>query len=193
MAKIFSPVPSFDPRGAIGRAIVYSSWKGINYVRAYVTGTDPRTPRQLAQRSRLTIAVLQYHAIVTTPALREAWRQLVCQLDLFMNGWNAALQALMTQYQIDPSSSFPHSFTLNPNDSITVNTINLDTGDPGTESGPFAFSYGPNLDALTYTASLILDPQGRLITPVLTNVGPYVYWHIYKGTHRTGIVATELN
>ena len=43
MAKVNAPLMSLDARGQVGKAIVFSIWKGINYVRGYTVpkiGTD---------------------------------------------------------------------------------------------------------------------------------------------------------
>jgi len=42
-------------RGKVAN-VVMGSWKGIDYLRAYAVPSNPRTPRQQARRSQLTLA-----------------------------------------------------------------------------------------------------------------------------------------
>lgn len=50
MAKTTAPFLSFGGRGQIGKSMVASSWKGINYMRSYVVPANPRTSAQQETR-----------------------------------------------------------------------------------------------------------------------------------------------
>lgn len=51
MAKTIAPLLSFGAGGQIARTGVYSSWKGIPYVRRYVVPANPRTTAQMVTRN----------------------------------------------------------------------------------------------------------------------------------------------
>lgn len=51
MALVNGPLFSLDASGQIGKALVYSKWKGRNYVREYVVGANPNTIGQLTRRA----------------------------------------------------------------------------------------------------------------------------------------------
>lgn len=51
MAKLTGPLLSIGARGQIGKTMVTSSWKGINYARQYTIPANPRTSAQTATRS----------------------------------------------------------------------------------------------------------------------------------------------
>lgn len=51
MAKTIAPLLSFGAAGQIARTGVYSSWKGIPYVRRYVVPANPRTTKQMVTRN----------------------------------------------------------------------------------------------------------------------------------------------
>jgi len=53
MAKVTGPLFSLDARNAIGKAIVYSYWKGVNYVRARVIPKNPKEDDQAEVRTYL--------------------------------------------------------------------------------------------------------------------------------------------
>lgn len=52
MAKINGPLLSLGGKGQIGKAVVFSSWKGIKTARQYVIPANPRTTAQQANRTR---------------------------------------------------------------------------------------------------------------------------------------------
>lgn len=51
MSKTIAPLLSFGAGGQLGKTAVYSSWKGIPYVRRYTIPANPRTTRQLVTRN----------------------------------------------------------------------------------------------------------------------------------------------
>jgi len=51
MSKTIAPLISFGAGGQLGKTAVYSSWKGIPYVRRYVIPANPRTTRQVVVRN----------------------------------------------------------------------------------------------------------------------------------------------
>lgn len=56
MAKTSGPLFSLDARGQVGKAIVYSIWKGVNYVRTYTVPKTGMDAGQIAQRNLITDA-----------------------------------------------------------------------------------------------------------------------------------------
>lgn len=53
MALTTAPLMSLDASGSVAKTIVFSKWKGRNYVRQHVTPSNPRTPSQYAQRAMM--------------------------------------------------------------------------------------------------------------------------------------------
>lgn len=76
MARTTAPLLSFDARGQLAKTMVYSSWKGIPYVRRHVIPANPRTTAQ--QTVRKTFALL-----------REMWKLGPAQL---YDTWNSFAQ-----------------------------------------------------------------------------------------------------
>jgi hypothetical protein len=50
MARLTAPLLSFEGSGQIARTQVYSTWKGIPYVRRYTVPANPRSTGQVATR-----------------------------------------------------------------------------------------------------------------------------------------------
>lgn len=54
MALSTGPLFSLDARGQIGKAIVFSIWKGVNYVRRWTVPQNPQSADQVVVRTILT-------------------------------------------------------------------------------------------------------------------------------------------
>lgn len=63
MAKLKAPLLSLGAAGAIGKAIVYFPWKGLNVAREYVIPSNPKSPAQTTQRGYFKNAVIAIHAV----------------------------------------------------------------------------------------------------------------------------------
>lgn len=61
MAKLKAPLMSLGASGAIGKALVYFGWKGLDVVREYVVPANPKTALQTTQRGYLTDIVDKIH------------------------------------------------------------------------------------------------------------------------------------
>lgn len=51
MPKTTAPLLSFGASGQIAKSMVYSTWKGIGYVRRYAIPANPKTVKQMSNRS----------------------------------------------------------------------------------------------------------------------------------------------
>ena len=61
MAKLKAPLMSLGASGALGKALVFFGWKGLDVVREFVTPANPKTSGQTTQRDYLTDAVAAVH------------------------------------------------------------------------------------------------------------------------------------
>lgn len=71
MAKLSGPLLSFDARASLGKAVVYSSWKGISYARRWVQPANPNTVAQ--QATRLTMKWLMSVWSFMPAEVQESW------------------------------------------------------------------------------------------------------------------------
>lgn len=74
MAKTTGPLLSFGARGAIGKTVVASSWRGIGTMRQYVVPANPRTTAQQTNRTRFAF-------------LRELWKRLPSNAQAAFNAY----------------------------------------------------------------------------------------------------------
>lgn len=68
MATVTGPAMSFDASGTIGGSLVYSKWKGRNYVRRHAIPANPKTPAQRVQRAMMRFLSTTWSQI---PALSQ--------------------------------------------------------------------------------------------------------------------------
>ena len=86
MARVTAPLFSLDARGQVGRAIVYSIWKGINYVRRYIVPQNPQTADQTHVRTIFSWAVDAGHYTLDADDIAE-WNE-DASLPSGMSGFN---------------------------------------------------------------------------------------------------------
>jgi len=70
MAILKAPLMSLGASGALGKALVFFGWKGLDVVREYVVPSNPKTAAQVTQRGYLTEVVTAIHtaqALATNP------------------------------------------------------------------------------------------------------------------------------
>ncbi|GAI64437.1 unnamed protein product [marine sediment metagenome] len=61
MAKLKAPLMSLGASGALGKALVFFGWKGLNVVREYVVPANPDTQLQQDHRKILKAGVAKVH------------------------------------------------------------------------------------------------------------------------------------
>ena len=108
MAKVTSPLFSFDARGQIGHAIVYSIWKGINYVRQYCVPQNPNTVNQQTIRSYFATSVPAYQALDAEH--KGLWETYAEGLSSPQSGFNAFvgkyIKYLIDNAGVEPTAPF---------------------------------------------------------------------------------------
>lgn len=101
MAKTTAPLFSFDARGKLAGALVYSGWKGIKTVRQYVIPANPNTSGQQFQRNFMSEAVTDWHFVGLTADDLAAWRRWAATLSSPMSGFNA-----FVRFELDARRAF---------------------------------------------------------------------------------------
>lgn len=71
MSKVTAPLFGFKASGQVGKAIVFGSWRGVDYVRQHVTPANPQTTSQTTTRT--TFATLREMWKVNPGIGREPW------------------------------------------------------------------------------------------------------------------------
>jgi len=84
MARTRGPLFSLDASGAVRDVIVYSKWKGRQYVRGWSQPYQPRTDLQVVQRAYFTQSNWGWHDL--TGDQQAAWDTYAKGFE--MSGWN---------------------------------------------------------------------------------------------------------
>lgn len=95
--KVTGPGFSFDASGSIGGTLVYSKWKGRNYVRTLVTPSNPRSTGQTAQRAMLAFLSQTWAALTT--GQQATWNEEADALTI--SPFNAYVRSNLRRWSID--------------------------------------------------------------------------------------------
>jgi hypothetical protein len=71
MATVKSPLFSLDASGTVGKAIVYSNWKGRAYVREHIIPFNPQSTEQVNLRTAFTLLVAYWQTL--TAGNKASW------------------------------------------------------------------------------------------------------------------------
>lgn len=90
MALVNGPLFSLGASGQLGKAIVYSKWKGRDYVREYVIPANPKTLAQHLQRGILTALSRWWMGLGTVVGAQGSWDSLAASKQI--SPFNAFVQ-----------------------------------------------------------------------------------------------------
>jgi hypothetical protein len=116
MAKVTGPLFSLDARNKLGNAIVYSYWKGRNYVRRLVTPSNPQSDGQAVARTYLgsigknnsmieVASVLRNQIVAVTPK-DQSWSSYFGGVQAGPKGANCAAALAAYALLSSPSKAF---------------------------------------------------------------------------------------
>ncbi len=144
MATVKGPCMSLDASGTIGGAIVFSKWKGRNYVRVHALPSNPKSAGQISVRSMLKF-LSQYWASLSAND-QATWEARAAQTNV--SPFNAFIKNGLARWgtyafpaQVDPAA---------------------ETGTPGTILAPTATA-GSRSILLAVPISVIADNWGVAI------------------------------
>jgi len=148
MPKVSAPLLSFSASGQIAKSQVYSTWKGIPYVRRYAVPANPKTTKQMNNRGIWSM-------------ISQSW--------LFAP---AAIQAAFNAYAVGKPLTGRNKFVSENQKLLAVQPTPEDiTGyvmSPGNGGALPATSLivTPGADTLTLTATIPDAPAGWTLTKV---------------------------
>lgn len=91
MATVKLPLMSLDASDSLGKAIVFSKWKGRNYVRKLVKPANPRSGLQVGMRAGMAFYAKAYGPL--SAAAKANWKAAVKKRNLSpINGFSSAGQ-----------------------------------------------------------------------------------------------------
>ncbi|MCJ7620341.1 MAG: hypothetical protein MUP64_09015 [Anaerolineae bacterium] len=71
MVRVKAPLFSLAASGTLGKSIVFSNWKGVDYVRRHAIPSNPKDPLQIAIRSMFKFLSQEWTSFQATP--KASW------------------------------------------------------------------------------------------------------------------------
>lgn len=96
MAKTKGPLFSIDASGTVANAIVFSKWKGRNYVRRHTIPLNPQTENQVNVRTAMKLVVALWVAL--PDEVKATWNTFAKPYQ--MSGFNTWTSRAMKEYVI---------------------------------------------------------------------------------------------
>ena len=137
MVKVNAPAMSLDASGSLAGAIVFSKWKGRNYVRELVIPVNPRSGGQVGVRSMFKFLAQIWDGL--TDANKATWEDraddmIVSEFNAFMSYNQRRWRNFQTPSKEDPAAEVSTA----PDGMTGVAT-------PGVRSMTLAITHGTNL------------------------------------------------
>lgn len=193
MAKVKAPLFGFGASGAIGGALVYGIWKGIDWVREYVIPANPKSTDQTTQRDAMGACVSAWKNYFLVAEARTAWDRMALRLNGALSGFNAFIKNTIQLIHTDPNASFVDSMTEQAGRLINFDLKNIDDGAQANEAGVFEMWAGPTVTGLIIQETIPLVAGEIIGTIVQGTVGQIRYCKIRKdGYDRSGIFKATL-
>lgn len=160
MAVVKGPLFSMDASGKVGGALVFSKWKGRNYVRRLVIPSNPRSGAQVGRRAMLSFIAKAWNAV--SVADKATW-QVLADI-LVASPFNA---------YTSENGRYWHNFK-----SPSMSYARAETGVPS-DNALTAAVWEENRVKLTFSGAALGDAWGKVIfgapgATVTTTVGTTV-------------------
>jgi len=106
MVKVVGPLMSMDASGSLAKSMVFSKWKGRNYVRQLVTPSNPKTGGQVGVRAMFKFLAQNWTASVDA-AYKATWEDRAA--DAIISPFNAFMSYNQNRWRQfnAPSEAYP--------------------------------------------------------------------------------------
>ena len=158
MVKVSGPMMSMDASGKLGDAVVFSKWKGRNYVRQLVKPANPKSGLQTGMRAMF--AYLSQQWVNTTAPDQASWDALAAQI--VASPFNAYMRQNQRFWRdfTAPSKNVAHA------EGDLVGTVETNTATGGVRS----ITISTELGTINQNAGMIVFKSTTTgFTPALSN------------------------
>lgn len=121
MALVSGPLFSFDAAGKVGNSLVFSKWKGRNYVRRLVVPSNPKSGPQVGRRAMLRFLAQNWKDLATPE--QATWEALAAELNV--SPFNAYIRQNMANWHnfLAPSTEFTTDRSGTPSDNVLTGAV----------------------------------------------------------------------
>lgn len=189
--------------GKVG-PVVGASWKGIQYMRAYVVPANPNTAGQQTQRTSFAVMVALARDVLST-LINTYWDPFVSG----MSGFNRFIQVNIGTLDVSDKLTITSKLALGTLESVGLITGTYNTGDGETivvwdetayGNGALTDSVGlvvydqVNDDLTVFTPAVTRDDESITVTARvgLTATAVFAYLFFYRGTGETFVVSDSV-
>ncbi len=113
MPRLTGPLFSLDARQTLGKTIVYSAWKGLNYARLRVIPYNPKSDAQTGIRDTMTFAVLYFTKGTYVTASQKTWWNNYAE-GTNQSGWNRFAKFFIAANYDSVAQEFAYDGVPNP-------------------------------------------------------------------------------
>lgn len=195
MAKLKAPLMSLGASGALGKALVFFPWKGLDVVREYVVPANPKSTGQTTQRGYLAAAVLAIHdamALAVDP-LNETDKSaysLLGSLEPTPRTWfNTIVKQWLDQKRAGLFPAVYRDGEVTPGVGQLVINLEFTEGEAGTITAG-TINYGTSKTALLSSMAAVVTAD--VITGPITGLvaGTKYYWQ-FRPTLAAGFIGAR--
>lgn len=165
MAIVKGPAMSLDASGSIAGALVFSKWKGRNYIRQLVTPANPRSGSQVGFRSMMKFLSQQWASL--SAAEKATWESRAA--DRIISEFNAYTSYCQLRWRnfLTPSKADPAALASTPSLAATG------VATAGVRQASLAITDGATPPDWGY---LVFRSTSTGFTPAISNVIAAVEW-----------------
>lgn len=172
MPKWSSPLFT-DVRNALGKSVVFASWKGRSYFRSWVKPANPKTAKQMANRDVLTQLVKRWQELMADTEVVAAWNREA--LPYTITGFNLFVKQGMASNVSCPSTG-----------QVDVPfVVSYDLGIPADKAKLYAIKSDGTIVDVTPAGGLP-SGKGQTVNVTLTSAGTYYIFLANGAVLKTG-------
>jgi hypothetical protein len=183
MVRVYAPALSIDASGTLADSMVFSKWKGRNYVRSHVSPAQPRSGSQVGVRAMFKFLAQIWQSLTTEEA--ETWADLAKSLSV--SKFNAFMKYNQSRWRnfLTPSKETPAAETATaPAAPTVVGTAGIRQATLAITKGAQAPDFGYLIHRSTETSFTPAFSNCIAVVPIdESNNGSYVDTPLPPGTY----------
>jgi hypothetical protein len=113
LPRLTGPLFSLDARKTLGKTIVYSAWKGLNYARLRVIPYNPKSAYQTSVRDTITFGVMYFTRGDYVAAAEKTWWNTYAE-GTNQSGWNRFMKFFVAGNYDKASGTFIYTGVPDP-------------------------------------------------------------------------------
>lgn len=198
MAIVKGPAMSMDASGSLAGAVVFSKWKGRNYVRALVTPANPKSGAQTGFRASMKFLAQIWSSLTSSEKATFEARaddMIVSPFNAFTSMNQKRWRNFLTPSKEDPpaeASSAPSALTMSVTAGVRMATVSMADGGTAPDWGIVLFRSTTSgfTPSVSNCIALVEEDASGTTEYVDTPLEPGTYYYKCQGFNDDGIDGT---